>query len=179
MVSNDGSIIAFWQPFAGAVHPCYNDQVVVVHTHAHTLTVADRGSSFNSPADDGSALQWLSPDGRYIAVDTLRPRVLDLRTGTTRHVAGSDAYTRPLAVNATGRYVFWGDTSNSALQGYPLYREDLSTHHGSRADIVAGHPLRQGISTLFGVSDDGRYVAFATDRQDLYVVGPLAQTGNK
>jgi hypothetical protein len=38
---------------------------------------------------------------------------------------------------------------------------------------VDGHPLKQGVWGFFGVSDDGRYIAFVDADRNLYLTGPI------
>lgn len=46
------------------------------------------------------------------------PRIVDLRNHRTWHIEG--ALTEPMVINATGRIVFWGDTSDDEFLGLPL-----------------------------------------------------------
>ncbi len=155
MISNDGRVIAFHQLFAGLRHPCYNAEVAVSDVGSRFAKVVDYGSSWSNPSNDGSALQWLSPDGRYIAVDRNEPRIVDLRNHRTWHIDGSGAQTEPMVINATGRIVFWGDTSNDEVP------DCLSTRRTARPRGVLASTLWTVIrlSRAYRVSSGSRTMA--------------------
>ncbi len=175
VVADDATVIAYHQLMTGKRTPCASDGVVV-HTgptHRH-VTVVDRTRAMPGPAEDTSAVQWLTPDGRYIVVDYGAPHIVDLHTGRVRSLRTDCNYTFPVALTPDGRYAFWACQAFDGEFGddHSLQRTDLKTGRELSVDsYLADHPYH--VTNLVGFTDDGRYVAFIDKHGRLAIRGPL------
>jgi len=176
VVSDAATVIAYHQLTTGTRNPCASDGVIVHFERPSPprARVVDRTSAMPGAAEDTSAVQWLTPSGRDIAVDIGEPHVLDLVSERATTLEQECNYTFPVALTPDARYAFWACQGFDAEYGDDpgLNRTDLATGNQlSVGSYLEDSPLR--VSNLAGFSDDGRYVAFIDKHGHLYVRGPF------
>jgi Tol biopolymer transport system component len=142
----------------------------------------------NDPIGAAASMPALSADGRYVAyaahTDTSAPGVLDgvyrwdtvsgTRTLVSVGIAGAladDASGEP-AISADGRYVaFSSDASNlvptDTNDSTDVFVRDLVAGTTQRVSVTSRGAEVGDYSYTPSISDDGRYVAFISDSDDL------------
>ena len=120
---------------------------------------------------DGVVFSSMSSDGRYVAYHNgTELRLRDMVAGTTQTVV-TDADVTSISVSGNGQYVVFtaaaqhaGTDTNSS---YDVYRFDRTTSTIEHVSIGAAGAASNNHSLSTSVSDDGRYVAFASEANNL------------
>jgi hypothetical protein len=175
VVSDQATVIAYHSWLTGKRTPCASDGVIVHTGPTHRrVTVLDQTRAMPGPAEDTSAVQWLTPDGRYIVVGYGAPHRVDVQTGRVKQLRNDCNYTFPVALTPDGRYAFWACQAFDGEYGDDpsLQRTDLATGHDLSVDTyLEDHPYH--VTNLVGFTDDGRTVAFIDKHGRLVIRGPL------
>ncbi|MCX4746324.1 hypothetical protein OG455_12425 [Kitasatospora sp. NBC_01287] len=143
----------------------------------------------------------ISGDGRFALVDSPATNLLpgggsgpggvfvcDLRTGRLRQVdlgpggVQPDSYGHSDAISADGRYVVFTSTADNlgpaATKGVAnVYLRDLRTGRTQLVSMGSGALPQSGDSDQAGISPDGRYITYESNRADL-VPGDTNQAGD-
>lgn len=192
VLSRDGRFVAYSSRATNLVPGDTNDVVdgfvtdtVAGTTRRVTLTSAG-GQAPADPQRQGSFVEDLSPDGRYVTFSswaalvpgdtngTLDVYVRDLVAGTTSRVSvgsggvQSRAYARDSSITADGRYVAFCTPSNGLVPGDRDGQVDLFVRDrrlGTTTQVAATFPdLDAACAPTF--SRDGRYLAFGQPSAD-------------
>jgi Tol biopolymer transport system component len=147
-------------------------------------------SSAGAQAPAGSVDPSISPDGRYVAFESLaklvpsdtngRPDIFvrDLKTHTTQLVSVSSAGARgdgesdEPSISASGRYVAFQSYANTLVAGdtnakADIFVRDLKTHTTRRVSVSSAGAQADGPSRVLSISGDGRFVAFDSEADNL------------
>ena len=189
-VSSDGQIVAFQSEASNLVTGDTNfAHDVFVHINA-ALTRRVSVASNGVEANDGSGAPSLSPDGRYVAFESLARNldardtdfqtdvfVHDILTGTTE-MASVDSSGSSFAssasdpsISSVGRYVSF--TASEALVpedtnwNDDVYVRDRIVGTNSLASVGNSGDIGDGSSHEADISADGRYVSFWSDSSNL------------
>ena len=163
-------------------------------------------SSNGTQANEGAAAPSLSADGRYVAfisgATNLVPGdmngkyspdvfVHDRMTGQTERVSvasdGTEANggTSEVSVSGNGRYVAFSSLANNLVTGdtnaaFDVFVHDRQTHQTTRVSVASdGTQASGGESRNPSISNDGRYIAFSSERNgqwDIYIFDTTTQT---
>jgi|CXWL01.1.fsa_nt_gi Tol biopolymer transport system component len=151
--------------------------------------------SVGTQGNNHSTTSTISPDGRYVAFSSAASNLVpgdtngvrdiflhDRRSGATERISVDDAGNqadgttiRPV-LSADGRYVAFDSFAHNLVDGRPLrvgevLLRDRTTGHIERVSVNDAGEQAIGGSSVAGISDDGRYVAFVSNAANL-VPGP-------
>jgi hypothetical protein len=104
----------------------------------------------------------------------LRDRTLGTTTRVNINSAGTETNgpSDNVSINADGRYVVFGSNasnlvSNDTNDTYDIFLRDLETEITTRVSVATGGMQSNGTSTIPTISEDGRYIAFQSDANNL------------
>ncbi|MHB9133485.1 MAG: hypothetical protein ACYDBB_20665 [Armatimonadota bacterium] len=133
------------------------------------VSVGSTGQQTNGPSFSGD----ISDDGRYLAftsqasnlggANTTQFRIFlrDLQTGETTYVGRGHGV---IHISGDGNYVLFGFINES----YGVYRYNRNTKETERVDVSTEKvEANMSPSWAYDISDDGRYVAFASQAYNL------------
>ncbi|WP_374688578.1 IPT/TIG domain-containing protein, partial [Promineifilum sp.] len=193
-MSSDGRYVAFHSWSSNLVDNDTNDTGdVFVRDRETGQTTRVSISTSGEQGDDDSSFPSISDDGRYVAfwsgANSLIPQdsngwddvfVHDRETGQTTLISintagesGNGSSYAP-AITADGRYVAFesyatdlvaGDTTTSL----DMFVRDRETGQTKRVSVNSAGAQGNGFSYKAAISDDGRYVAFASGAANLVV----------
>lgn len=186
-INADGSVVAF-QSFASGLDPLDTNFTLDVFTWSNGLISLASRSTANQAGNNPSANPALSADGAAVSFTSLASNLapgdfnsrfdIFLRTGagTSRvnlSAAGVEANNQSdqSALSADGRYVVFQSNASSLVPGDPsatahVYRRDNQTGAIIRLDIN-GSAIGNAEASRPSISDDGRFVAFASRATNL------------
>ncbi|QQR76161.1 MAG: PD40 domain-containing protein [Holophagales bacterium] len=192
VISGDGRFVAF---FSVATNLVANDTNGTFDVFVHDLltgaTTRVSVSSAGGQASAGSFSPSISGDGRFVAFDSLASNLVsgdtnaswdcfvhDRQTGTTSRVsvdnsgAQGNGTSNETSISADGRYVaFISGASNlvaaDANGVADVFVHDRQTGMTTRVSVVESGAEANGASGGPSISDDGRFIAFASDASNL------------
>jgi len=192
-ISTDGRYVAFQSLADNLVAGDTNGMSdVFVHGRVTGATARVSVASSGTQADDGSYLPAISADGRYVAFlstannlvapDRASPTqdvfVHDRVSGATTRVSVATGGTRANnisqapKISADGRYVAFFSYASNLVAGdtnakADVFIRDRATGVTTRVSVATGGAQANGSSYTFGISGDGRYVAFYSAASNL------------
>jgi Tol biopolymer transport system component len=193
-ISADGRYVAFVSEATNLLGIDQNgsdSDVFVADRTAGTLTLASRrgasgaqgnAASWNvSISNDGTAVAFTSYATNLVGVDTngvVDAFVRDLSAGTTTRVSttsnGKQANgpTQYVGISGNGSVVGFASTAsnlvNSDTNGVrDVYVKTLASDKTQRVSLTNGDKQAKGTSTFYGLSNNGKVVAFASDAANL------------
>jgi len=165
---------------ASAVVSVYEDEILDGTTERVSL------SPWNTEAfgNFGSMLPAMSADGRFVAFLSFADNfgaladpslfVRDRLMGSTEHVGAPDCIPRGRpAMTPDGRFVAYACSSNEELSNRKVLVTDRATGAHERVDVAPDGTLGACANTSYcassqpAISDDGRFVAFVSDFENL------------
>jgi len=185
LVPGDTNNCPFFTQFPGQ---CLD---VLVHDLQTGATERVSVASDGSQANERSAGASVSGDGRFVAFfsdasnlvpgDTAGTRdafVHDRVTGVTELVSVASAGTRangfstPPRISANGRFVAFASFAANLVPGdtngtLDVFVHDRVTGTTERVSVASDGTQADGLSALPAISDDGRFVGFASDASNL------------
>ena len=191
-VSGDGRYVVFSSGASNLVASDTNNayDIFIRDRVANTtsrLSIANGGAQGNN----GSFNPFMTPNGRYVAFDSLASNLVpedkgnirdvfvrDTQTGTTSRVsvatggAQGKADSYEPSINSTGRYVVFASSANNLVTGdansaVDIFVRDLQLGTTARVSVATGGTQANGASSRAAISADGRYVAFASFASNL------------
>ena len=198
-ISADGRYVAFQSSAANLVNGDINGvEDIFVHDNQTGETRLISINSSGTQANGGSFFPSISGDGRYVTFHSAATNLVsndtnsvedvfvhDLQTGETTRVSvdsngvqGNQA-SNQAHISANGRYVAFrsfatnmvlGDTNGVA----DIFLYDRQTGKTSRVSVDSNGAQANGdspsyYSSDFGISEDGKYIAFSSDATNLVV----------
>ncbi|MEV6495083.1 hypothetical protein AB0M20_41650, partial [Actinoplanes sp. NPDC051633] len=174
-ISRTGRYVAFSSAATNLVAGDTNaaDDVFVRDRRAGTTARASVGPG-GVQADEGSSGTALTPDGRYLAFDSLATNLVpggserirsvfvrDLWTGANSRIAvGADA-----ELNNDGRYIVFASVGEA--DQYEVYLRDRSTGETTVVSVATGGVPANGSSEQPAITGNGRLVAFVSRATNL------------
>ena len=191
-ISDDGRRVAFVSTASNLVPGDTNGVAdVFVRDLRSGVTTRVSVDTAGRQAEGASDLPSVSHDGRYVAFESWAPNLVpgdtngfldvfvhDVRSGITRRVSvaaggrqADQGGGRPL-LSDSGRFVAFTSTSTDLVPGpqhfyQDAYLRDLVTGTVRRISTARDGSLADGMSTAFGISDDGRRVVFESSAPDV------------
>lgn len=191
-ISENGRVVAFVSEASNLVPDDTNGTAdVFVRDLATGRTTRVSVDSAGRQADGSSDLPSLSFDGRYVAFESWATNLVpgdtnnfvdafvhDVRSGVTRRVSvaaggrqADQGAVRPL-LSQSARFVAFTSTSTNLVPGaqhyyQDAYLRDLVTGTVRRISTAPDGALGDGMSTAFGISDDGRRVVIESGASNL------------
>jgi Tol biopolymer transport system component len=191
-ISDDGRRVAFVSEASNLVPGDTNGVAdVFVRDLRSGRTTRVSVDSAGRQAAGSSDLPALSYDGRYVAFESWAPNLVpgdtngfldvfihDVKSGITRRVSvaaggrqADQGGGRPL-LSESGRFVAFTSTATNLVPGaqhfyQDAYLRDLVTGTVRRISTARNGSLADGMSTAFGISDDGRRVVFESSAPDI------------
>ncbi|MCB0000767.1 MAG: hypothetical protein KDE56_33615, partial [Anaerolineales bacterium] len=151
------------------------------HVSADSISIA--GSNFNSPSmsSDGHFVAFGSDASNLVSGDTNGQTdvfVKDLQTSTISRVSvsssgkqgnGDSYYAR---ISGNGRFVAFFSAASNLVSGdtndaWDIFVHDRQTGTTSRVSVDSSGNEGNNFSSLFSISNDGRFVAFASSASNL------------
>ncbi len=192
-ISADGRLVAFGSQASNLVAGDTNGgEDVFVRDRQTGTTSRVSVDTAGSQANGSSFYPAMTPDGRYVAFDSLASNLVsgdtnnqrdvflrDQQSGTTIRVSvatggsqAKSAASNEAAINATGRYVAFASAAKNLVSGdtnnkTDIFVRDTQTGTTVRASVTTGGAQANGSSSRASVSADGRFVAFASDATNL------------
>lgn len=191
-ISADGRYVAFWSEADDLVLGDTNGfkDVFVYDRDTDTTTLVSLDSNGNQ-GDDHSIRPAVSADGRYVAFQSQADNLVlngaslstqvfvhDRDTGATTRVsvnsngAVSDRASLIPTISGDGRYIAFHSKATNLVDGDNNDKEDVFVHdqiNGSttRVSVSSGGAEGNDDSSHAAISADGRYLAFASEADDL------------
>jgi Tol biopolymer transport system component len=191
-ISDDGRRVAFVSSASNLVPGDTNGVAdVFVRDLRSGRTTRVSVDSAGRQAEGSSDLPSVSHDGRYVAFESWAPNLVpgdtngfldvfvhDVKSGITRRVSvaargrqADQGGGRPL-LSESGRFVAFTSTATDLVPGpqhfyQDAYLRDLVTGTVRRISTARNGSLADGMSTAFGISDDGRRVVFESSAPDI------------
>lgn len=180
-INADGSIVVFesagQELVPGQVDDNFSKDVFVWERATDTTVLVSRAAGTTATAGDRVSDQpALSADGRFVAFTSNATNLIagvtgssdgvflfDRTAGTTVRVSQGDLGTSAILLSADGRFVAYVTFHRDAiLWDRTTGATRLVTHKAGSPTTPAG-----GVSTLNGISADGRFLAFTSQAPDL------------
>jgi len=191
-LSADGRFVAFTSAATNLV-PGDSNEVGDVFVHDRQTRLTERVSvdSAGNQADGESASPSMSADGRFVAFSSSATNLVpgdtngqsdvfvhDRRTGTTERVsvdsAGTEAngWSERPSISADGRFVAFCSYATNLVPRdtngrWDEFVHDRQTHTTERVSVDSAGTEGNGDSRGASLSADGRFVAFASDANNL------------
>ena len=191
-ISGDGHVVAFVSAATNLVPGDTNGQAdVFVHDRPSGTTERVSVNSAGAEGDGSSERPTLSADGRYVAFSSSATNLVpgdtngqsdvfvhDRRTGTTERVsvdsAGTEAngWSERPSISADGRFVAFCSYATNLVPRdtngrWDEFVHDRQTHTTERVSVDSAGTEGNGDSRGASLSADGRFVAFASDANNL------------
>ena len=190
-ISDDGRFIAFGSDASNLVSGDSNNLPdIFVHdretgttSHVSADSISIAGSNFNSPSmsSDGHFVAFGSDASNLVSGDTNGQTdvfVKDLQTSTISRVSvsssgkqgnGDSYYAR---ISGNGRFVAFFSAASNLVSGdtndaWDIFVHDRQTGTTSRVSVDSSGNEGNNFSSLFSISNDGRFVAFASSASNL------------
>jgi Tol biopolymer transport system component len=194
VVSADGRYVAFLSGASNLVpNDTNSDHDAFVRDRLLGVTERVSVTSWEGQANQGADLYWLdmSADGRFVAFlsssSNLRPHetggvanlyVRDRQLGRTEHVSvdleGGNSYVgQDFAISGDGRFVAFASGSANLVAGDTngfgdAFVRDRLTGLTERVSVASdGVQGNATTASVYGISDDGRYVLFESEASTL------------
>ncbi len=165
-----------------------NNTLLTVRWNAPTTAVTSGGSSNYKLSANGKFALFGSGASTVVSSDTNGQAdvfVRNLATNTTTRVSVSssgvqaDAGGGSSVISATGRYIAFKSQSTNLIDGtstdgtyYQLYLRDTKTNTTSLLSKTSSGTLAdKGVTNLYGISSDGRFVLFDSNSTNLAPTG--------
>lgn len=191
-VSFDGRYVAFESTATNLATSAGVGICIYVRDMVAGTTRLASVASDGSPANLGSGHAWISADGRYVTFDSAANNLAerdinntrdvflhDLVGGTTLMVSrswdgwsGFDASYGPAQTSSDGRYVVYQSFANDIVRpdtnfSADIFLYDRVTGLNERVNVNAAGELSNFGSSLPSVSDDARFVVWASDATNM------------
>jgi Tol biopolymer transport system component len=191
-ISADGRYVTFQADASNLVTGDTNGVTdVFVNDRVTGTTTRVSVSSSGAQANKRSIDPAISADGRYVVFaseatnlvsgDTNGKRdifVVDRTTGAVQRVslsssgAQANKSSSDPVISADGRYVAWRTDASNLVSGDTnaiddIFRRDRTTNTTIRVSVATAGTQATGVSDQPAISDDGRYVVFASDASNL------------
>jgi Tol biopolymer transport system component/pimeloyl-ACP methyl ester carboxylesterase len=198
-ISDDGRYVAFVSDASNlAAGDTNGASDVFVHDRQTGETTRVSVASDGSQANALSASPAISGDGRFVSFASSASNlvagdsngqadvfVYDRQTGATTRVsvtsggAQANGASGSSSLSDDGRYVAFASSASNLVSGDTNKKEDVFVHDRqtgatTRVSVTSAGAQAGGASADPAISDDGRYVAFASDAKDL-----VASDGNR